>query len=401
MDVRRLQLLLAYGALIFVPWPSLRPFEFSLTFGDVFLIGAVLLNADQLFQLRPFQVPLLLSFPFVLISQVMDPDGGIVEIMQTIYIFGVLLPFGHLAFANMEPKTFLSVFLSAQGVSCSVAVLQMLGVVGPIGQQLLWETREATRAAGLNMSCSGLCMCLTSLFCLLPYLSSYRQRVFLLCIIGMGMLATLAKSTIFAIPALFFFLVWEPNRNRVLTAMGIIAVAAGGAWAFSADIQNSVASVYDSVFYRVENAEFSVYERMSTLNYALGQISNCVVVGLGYNGTSITLTQHLNNTVHVYHVGLILIGGMVCTAFHYWGYFLMMKEALGLRQPAIIIVILSHWLSVCTMTVLMHSFQYTPYLMCGAILNYCAMEHERRQRLPKQKSQAKPVKATLPSARAA
>ncbi len=401
MDVRRLQLLLAYGALIFVPWPCLRPFEFSLTFGDVFLIGAVLLNADQIFRLRPFQVPLLLSFPFMVISQVMDPDGGIVEILQSIYIFGLLLPFGHIAFANMSPKQFLSVFLASQAVNCSVAVLQMLGIVGPIGQQLLWETREATRAAGLNMSCSGLCMTLTSLFCWLEYLPSYRNRVALLCIIGLGMIATLAKSTIFAIPAMLFFLVREPKRNRVLTALGCLAVAALVALTVSADVQNSVASVSDSLGHRVENTEFSVYERMSTLTYALKLVSECVIVGMGYNGTSITLTQHLNNTVHVYHVGLILIGGMVCTVFHYWGFCLMMKEAVSVRQLPIVVAILSHWLSVCTMTVLMHSFQYTPYLMSGAILQSCAVAREQAQRTRKQQAKLASASASRPSSRAA
>lgn len=401
MDVRRLQTLMAYGALIFVPWPCFRPFEVSLTFGDIFLIAAVLLNVDQLFRMRPFQVPLLLSFPFMVISQVMDPDGGFVEILQSIYIFGFLLPFGHLAFTNLPPKRFLAVFLGAQALSCAVAVVQMLGLIGPIGQQLLWETREATRAAGLNISCSGLCMNVTSLFCLLQYLPSYRHRVTLLGTIGVGMVATLAKSTIFAIPALLFFLVCEPRRNRVLAMMGVMGLIGVAVLTFSPEIQNSLMSVFDSLTYRVENAEFSVYERMSTLRFALQLISDCALIGMGYNGTSLMLTQHLNNTVHVYHVGIILIGGGLCGLFHYWGYFLMIKEAISLRQYSIVVVVLSHWLSVCTMTVLMHSFQYTPYLMCGAILQIYAIDREKNQRAGKQSSAVSRPKPARLSTRAA
>ena len=98
-------------------------------------------------------------------------------------------------------------------------------------------------------------------------------------------------------------------------------------------------------------------------------IPECYVFGLGYEGTREYLTQHLGNTVHVYHIGLILTGGAVGAALHYWGICSMGATALSHRQLPLVVMILTHWLSVCTMPVQMLTYQYAPYLLVATILH--------------------------------
>ena len=215
MQARKLQLVFAYAALILMPWPSLRPFESSLAYGDLCMIVAAILNFDRSLRLQSFQLPLLLSCPFIVASQVFDADGTPAAVAQACYIFGFVLPFGWVAFASLPVHRVVGVYLSAQGLSSLIAITQTFGLMGTIGKSRVWGTEDAMRAAGLNVSCSALCMSLTSLYCLLLYLRGHLSRVILMALITIGLIATMAKSTIFAIPAFLFYLYWEPHRKRV------------------------------------------------------------------------------------------------------------------------------------------------------------------------------------------
>ena len=111
MQTRRLQQVFAFAALLMLPWPALRPTTQSITFGDLLLLPAILLNIDHIGKIRGWQIPMLISLPLILLSQVADPDGSIISFAQALYIFAVLLPFGWVAFVNIRPRTLIAGFL--------------------------------------------------------------------------------------------------------------------------------------------------------------------------------------------------------------------------------------------------------------------------------------------------
>ena len=75
---------------------------------------------------------------------------------------------------------------------------------------------------------------------------------------------------------------------------------------------------------------------------------------LGYAGTHHELTQHLGNTVHVFHIGLPLIGGLVCAFFHYVGVVILLRMLFRLKHEPLTVLMLGQLLALCTMPVLMH-----------------------------------------------
>lgn len=368
MQPRRLQAAFAYTALVLLTCPALRPLEYSVTFGDLFLLLAILLNSEAAFKIQPFQVLLLASTPFMILSQILDPDATIVEVAQCSYIYGVVLPFGWVAFAGLKPNRVITVFLGALAVNAFIAVGQNVGLIGALGQGRIWAARDTFRAAGLSITCSSLCMTLTPVFPLLLYLKSYRLRIMLLILLSLGILATLAKSSIFAIPGLVYYLYREPNRTGVsrLILGGSAVVAC--AFAMSTSLQWAVLDHFDSLLYRLQYLDVSLWERSSTLRHSLSYVPECYLFGLGYAGTHLELTQHLGNTVHVFHVGLPLIGGLACALLHYSGIFLLVRKASQLKHEPLVVLMIGQLLAVCTMPLLMHSFQYIAYALIGSVI---------------------------------
>lgn len=368
MQTRKLHQICAYLALIFICWPCFRPIEASLSFGDVFLLLAATMNLQHFGKLKPFHVLLLASVPTIILTQVFDPDGSPEAVIQAAYIFGFVLPFGWIAFVGIPVHRVVTVLLMSEGVSSLVALGQTFGFLEAFGRARVWGTMDAYRAAGFNTSCSGLCMNLTSMFCLLLYVREQRIRVVMLSLLLIGLVATMAKSTIFAIPAIMFYLYWEPNRWKVMARFGGLAAVLGLVVFFSPALQLKIENVIASVTRRADGLDFSMYERLSTVRFALGYVPECYFVGLGYEGTAMTLTQHLGNTVHVFHIGIVLIGGLVGAVLHYAGYGVMLRDAVKLKHYPLVVMVFSHWLSVCTMPVLMLSNQYIPLILCATIL---------------------------------
>ncbi|MFP6764306.1 MAG: hypothetical protein VB858_11830 [Planctomycetaceae bacterium] len=367
MDSRRLQAAFAYSAVVLLTCPALRPLEYSITFGDLFLLMAILLNVDCALKVHSFQLPLIVATPFMIVSQVVDTDATLIEVAQCVYIYGVILPFGWVAFARLRPRTLLVVFLIALAGNALVAFGQNMGYIGAIGRGRIWATRDTFRAAGLSITCSSLCMTLTPAFPLLLYVKSYRYRIFLMVAISLGILATLAKSAIFAIPGLIFYLIHEPNRKGVVRLGLVFATVSCCLYLYSPAVQWLVHDVAESISHRIGYLHVSLWERTSTLRFALSYVPECYLLGLGYAGTHYELTQHLGNTVHVFHVGLPLIGGLVCALLHYLGIILMIHQARR-RQAPLVVFMIGQLLAVCTMPVLMHSFQYIPYMLTGAVV---------------------------------
>ncbi|MGZ0167325.1 MAG: hypothetical protein ACKVII_25665, partial [Planctomycetales bacterium] len=281
MQTRRLQQVFAFAALLMLPWPALRPTAQSITFGDLLLLPAILLNIDHVGKIRGWQIPLLISVPLILLSQVADPDGSIISVAQALYIFAIVLPFGWVAFVNFRPRTLIAGLLTSLCISAIVGGLQLGGFVGQVGNQSIWALYGgAIRSAGLSISCSGLCLSLSPVFALLLYVPDYRKRMLFLLLLSLGLLATLAKSTIFACAGLAYYLLKEPNRRGVVVVAAILIAMCAGLFTTSARLRNATARVYDTVTYRVDKAGFSFYERTSTLRFSLGYLGRCSVIGM-------------------------------------------------------------------------------------------------------------------------
>lgn len=368
MEPRRLQAAFAYSAIVLLTCPALRPMEYSVTFGDLFLMMALLLNLDFALKIHSFQLPLLAATPFMIVSQIMDPDATLIEVAQCAYVYGVVLPFGWAAFAGLNPKKLVTVFLAAIFVNSAIAVAQNAGLVGAVGWGRIWATRDTWRAAGLSITCSSLCMTLTPVFPLLLYLSSYRMRIIALIVITLGILATLAKSSVFAVPGLIYYLIREPNRPGVVRLIAGLSALSVGVFIYSPSVQWLVYDLFESISHRMAYLDVSLWERTSTLRFAFGYVPECYLIGLGYAGTHYELTQHLGNTVHVFHVGLPLIGGLTCALLHYTGVLMLMRQSRTLKHEPLVVLMIGQLLAVCTMPVLMHSFQYLPYMLMGAVI---------------------------------
>jgi hypothetical protein len=371
MQTRRIQQVFAFAALLMLPWPALRPTAQSITFGDLLLLPAILLNIDHVGKIRGWQIPLLISVPLILLSQVADPDGSIISVAQALYIFAIVLPFGWVAFVNFRPRTLIAGLLTSLCISAIVGGLQLGGFVGQVGNQSIWALYGgAIRSAGLSISCSGLCLSLSPVFALLLYVPDYRKRMLFLLLLSLGLLATLAKSTIFACAGLAYYLLKEPNRRGVVVVAAILIAMCAGLFTTSARLRNATARVYDTVTYRVDKAGFSFYERTSTLRFSLGYLGRCSVIGMGTEGTTKELRQHFGNTVHVFHIGMVLIAGFPAAVLQWTGFGMLIASSFRSGQHPAAIMLLCHMLALCTMTMLMTSFQYVPFMICASILNY-------------------------------
>jgi hypothetical protein len=378
MQTRRLQQVFAFAALLMLPWTALRPTAQSITFGDLLLLPAILLNIDHVGKIRGWQIPMLVSLPLILLSQVADPDGSIISVAQALYIFAILLPFGWVAFVNFRPRTLIAGFLLSLSISSVVGGLQLGGFIGQVGSQSIWALYGgAIRSAGLSISCSGLCLCLSPVFALLLYVPDYRKRMVFLLLISLGLLATLAKSAIFATVGLSYYLWKEPNRRGVLVVAAILVAMCCGLFATSGRIRNATARVYDTVTYRVDKAGFSFYERTSTLRFSLRYLSRCAIIGMGTEGTTKELQQHFGNTVHVFHIGMALTAGFPAAVLQWTGFGMLIVSSYRCGQHPAAVMLLCHMLALCTMTMLMTSFQYVPFMICASILNYQLRHNEQ------------------------
>lgn len=378
MQTRRLQQLFAIAAILMLPWPALRPMEQSITWGDLLLIPAILLNLDQLGKLRGWQIPMLLSVPLLLISQVADPDGSIINIGQSLYLFAVVLPFGWVAFVGMRPRVLITWLMISMCISASVAGLQLAGVIGTVGQQSIWSLfGGATRSAGLNISCSGLCLAISPIFALLLYVPSHRKRMLFLLVLSVGLMATLAKSCIFALVGLTYYIAREPNRRGVMAVGLVLIMGTVGLFLSSSSLRKTADMVYTTLAYRVDKAGGSLYERTSTLRFALSYVPRCAIVGMGSEGTAKELRQHLGNTVHVFHLGVVLVAGLPAAMLHWAGIGLLINSTWRSGQHPAAMMLCCHMLALCTMTMLMTSFQYVPFMICAAILNHQLMQNEQ------------------------
>ena len=252
----------AQAALFFLPLPAIKYTETSLTLADLFLIPAILLNFSHALRLRAFQIPFLLALPINLVSHMLDPDGTLIPILQMVYLWGFLIPFGWCAFVNLSPQRIAYLLLIASGLSCIVAMGQFTGYVETLPTQKIIDYKDSSRAAGLVLQCNSLTMALTPCFLFLPAVRQASLRIVLLLLLLGGIASTVSKSAILAVPGLLFYFFWrEPEKARVLrwlvaaSMLGLLVFNRGASLAELVDKLNAV------VEFRLSNADTSIDDR--------------------------------------------------------------------------------------------------------------------------------------------
>ena len=386
----QIQSFCAQAALFFLPLPAIKYTETSLTLADLFLIPAILLNFGHAMKLHPFQIPFLLALPINLLSHMLDPDGTLIPVLQMVYLWGFLVPFGWCAFVNLTPKRIAYLLLIASGLSCLVAMGQFTGYINTLPTQKIIEYKDSSRAAGLVLQCNSLTMALTPCFLLLPHVRQASLRIlFLLLLLG-GIASTVSKSAIMVVPGLLFYFIWrEPEKGRVLrwlavaSVLGLLVFNRGASLAELVDRLNSVVEL------RLSNADSSFSDRAHLATVALDHSDDCMFLGYGTDGTYRVMTSEagMGQTVHVFYLGLVLIEGWTALGLTMLGFLALLTSLWTLRKFNDAIFLGAHLLAVSVTTVLYLSYQYYPFLIAAAAIVRARAELAA---MPRPQSTAKP-----------
>ena len=370
-----LQTTCATGALFLLPFPALN-FGVSFTYADVFLVMAVALNATQLVRLQGFQVPLLMAAPLFVLSALLDPDGGLIELVQVIYIWGFVVPFGWLAFAGLTLRRMILTVLASAVINAIVAVGQGAGYIPELGNQHIIDFGGGfSRAAGLSLKCNSLVMSLTPCLMLIPYLGRLKWRLGTLLVLVPGLLAAVSKSIVFALPGVIWYVWHEPKRRGVAAFLCLLGLV----WVIRGEGITGVGDLYyhfsDLVSKRIDRIEESVDERIELMRVSLEYADETLLLGYGPSGTHVRVSAMTHNTVHVYYLGVLLSGGLPAAALAFAG---MGMIVVGLwKQGArhVCLYVLSHLLALSVMTALLVSFQVLPFLVGAAVLSQLTGAH--------------------------
>jgi hypothetical protein len=374
----QIQSFCAQAALFFLPLPAIKYTETSLTLADLFLIPAILLNFGHALRLQWFQIPFLLALPINLLSHMLDPDGRLVPILQMVYLWGFLIPFGWCAFVNLPPQRIAYLLLIASGLSCLVAMGQFTGFVGTLPTQKIIDYKDSSRAAGLVLQCNSLTMALTPCFLLLPSVRRASLRIlFLLLLLG-GIASTVSKSAVLALPGILFYFFWrEPEKGRVLrwlAAAGVLGLLVFNRGASVAELWDKLNATIEL---RLSRADVSIDDRAHLAQVAFDQSSECLLLGYGTDGTYTVMTSQgaMGQTVHVFYLGLLLIEGWTAVSLTVLGFLGLLASLWSLRKYNDAIMLGTHLLAISVTTVLYLSYQYYPFLIAAAAIVRAQSEH--------------------------
>ena len=381
-----LQVACAATALFLLPFPALN-FGVSFTFADVFLVTAVLLNATQLVRLQAFQVPFLMALPLFVISTLLDPDGGLIELVQVLYIWGFVVPFGWVAFTGLGIRRIVLIVLASAVTNAVVAVGQGAGYVPELGNQRIIDFGGGfSRAAGLSLKCNSLVMTLTPCLMLIPCLLRVRVRLAVLLLLIPGLLAAVSKSVVFAVPGVLWYIWHEPRRRGVAAFLCVLGLA----WVIQGEGISGIGDLWyhfsDLVTKRFERLEDSIDERLELIRISLDHASDTLLLGYGPAGTHVRISAMTNNTVHVYYLGVVLSGGIPAALLAFTGMGLIVSGLWKHGQRHVCLYVVSHLLALSVMTALLVSFQVLPFVVGGAVLarlvaESSASESEARPRI--------------------
>jgi len=367
----QIQSFCAQAALFLLPLPAIKYTETSLTLADVFLIPAILLNFGHALKLHAFQIPFLLALPLNLLSHMLDPDGTLIPMLQIIYLWGFLVPFGWCAFVNLPQQRIAYLLLTASGLSCLVAIGQFTGYMPTLPTQRIIDLKDSSRAAGLVLQCNSLTMALTPCFLLLPYVRQAALRILLLLLLLGGIASTVSKSAIMAVPGLLFYFFWrEPEKGRVLRWLSVASILGLLVFNRGASLSELVDKLDAVVEFRLSNAETSFDDRAHLARVALEHSDECKFLGFGSEGTYTVMTSRggTGQTVHVFYLGLMLIEGWAALGLTMLGFLVLFVSLWTLRKYNDAIFLGAHLSAISVTTVLYLSYQYYPFLIAAAAI---------------------------------
>lgn len=367
----QIQSFCAQAALFFLPLPAVKYTETSLTLADLFLVPAILLNIGYALRVHAFQIPFLLAFPILLLSHMLDPDGTLTAILQMVYLWGFLIPFGWCAFVNLSPQRIAYLLLTASALSCVFAMGQFSGVLPTLPTQKMIELKDSSRAAGLVLQCNSLTMALTPCFLLLPYVRQVALRILFLLLLLSGMACTVSKSAVLAIPGLLFYFFWrEPEKTRVLRWLAVAGLLGVLCLGRGANIAEFVGQLNSTIAFRVSRADTSFSDRIHLAKVAFEQSNECLLLGYGTEGTYSVMASRaqVGQTVHVFYLGLLLIEGWAALSLTLVGFLGLLVSLWSLRRYNDVIMLGAHLLAISVTTVLYLSYQYYPFVIAAAAI---------------------------------
>ena len=400
-----LQSFFAQAAIFFLPLPAMKYTSTTITVADLFLVPAILMNLGYALQrVHAFQIPLLLAFPLLLLSHLLDPDAQLIPVLQVCYLWGFLVPFGWCAFVNVPLRRIALLLLAANGISSVVAIVQFVGYLPPLPTQHIIIFKSALRrAAGLTLQCNTLSMALTPCFLLLPYLPRVWPRIVTCLLLMLGFITTVSKSMIMAGPGLLFYFLWrEPQKWRLIQATAVLV----GLVMFGLHLRgNAPLEVWDLVndaaAHRLDYADHSFEERSDLVRIALEYSKDCLLLGYGSEGTQLRISQASGNTVHVFYLGLVVIAGYPAAILIVLGFLLICANLWRQREYNVAIYVVAHMLSLTVMTVLYLSFQTAPFLIAASVMVANDMRakqarHAFPKRAPLSRASTQTASASIP-----
>ena len=398
----QVQSVCAQAALFFLPLPAIKYIETSLTLADLFLVPAILLNFGHALRLHAFQIPFLLALPILLLSHMLDPDGTLTSILQMLYLWGFLIPFGWCAFVKLSPQRIAYLLLIASSLSCVFAMGQFAGVLPTLPTQKLIELKDSSRAAGLVLQCNSLTMALTPCFLLLPNVRQASLRILFLLVLLGGIASTVSKSAILAVPGLLFYFFWrEPQKLRVLRWLAVASVFGVLAFSRGVNFAELVDQFNSTIEFRLSRADTSLSDRARLAEVAFEQSSECLLWGYGTEGTYAVMTSRagVGQTVHVFYLGLLLIEGWAAFSLTVIGFLVLLMSLWSHRKYNEAIMLWAHLLAISVTTVLYLSYQYYPFVIAAAAIVHAQSERTSTRQnpasaWPRLRTAARPPRAT-------
>ena len=359
-------------ALFLLPFPTLN-FGVSFTFADAFLLVAMVLNLHEITKMQGFQVPFILAFPFFCLSAVLDPDSKMESMAQVVYIWGVIIPFGWIAFTNIHPRRIAEILLISAVINSLVASMQGAGIIGEVGRQKLIAfdvgfNNAFNRGPGLSLNCNSLVMLMTPIFVLLPYVRSVRLRslAFLICICGIG--ASMSKSTVMALPGILYWFWRDRDKKRIFAIVTLVMVASTLVLSQSSRVSNIVEKIVTTVERRATYVDTSIDTRTELIEVAVDYAKDCLLLGYGTNGAFKLISQSTGHNVHVYYLGLVVIAGVPAMFLLTIGMLMQIIRLWKLGEVYFAFFVIAHMLACLLTTVLYLSFQSLPIMVAGAVI---------------------------------
>lgn len=392
-----LQQTLALAALFFLPLSALN-FGNSFTIGDALLIAATFLNLPRLLSLNFWQIGFILLFPLVLASATLDRQGDLISVAQTTYLWGFVLPFGWIAFTDLSPRQIASSLVASATLSSLVAIGQSVGLVSEIGKQniVIYGAIDFHRAAGLNILCNSLVTVLASAIALLPLVRVPHLRLIALFCISLGLIATVSKSTVFAIPAFIFYVFNEPRKKQVLGLAMCTCCFLLLAFGKVPLIQEKISSFQDVIDHRATHTSDSLNMRGELIEVAIDEIPHCLLLGYGPRQAPQQIAEPTNSgaTVHMYYLGMAITYGLTVTLALIVGIVFLLMRLLANRNSVFAMYLLTHCMALLVETVLAFSFQLLPIITVVHMASLVSKHYSEDE-----SSQESKLNATLESTR--